>query len=250
MGCTSSTEVSSQEFSCFSFNREHVCENDVFFGFCFFALWPRCFVCCFFLVWYYFYVFCLTTMYPPPYGRMPFFFFLAPHVKVVTDAHTGKQQQKHKLGGSYPGNRRQPQPQYTPNPSDFNKQTGQATSHFVSYGGGNALVLQPPNGGGGGTTAQPEMGAIPVGAPPKQQFIQGRKRNREDEDCEEDVCIHLGGVCVFRKLSPPNFPSHCFQKSLNSLSCYTPFYFRKKMNDIFGNITSNAQSINPKSDIT
>jgi hypothetical protein len=41
----------------------------------------------------------------------------------------------------YPGQRLQAQAPYRPNASEFNT-SGQTTSHFVSYGGGNALVLQ------------------------------------------------------------------------------------------------------------
>lgn len=49
---------------------------------------------------------------------------------------TGKE--KKKLGGAYPGNRRPQQAPYQPPQSEF--QNGQATAHFVAYGGGNALV--------------------------------------------------------------------------------------------------------------
>ena len=81
---------------------------------------------------------------------------------------TGQQRQKHKLGGAYPGNRRTPQQAYTPGASEFNSQ-GQATAHFVSYGGGNALVLQQ-NG-----IAQPQAGQ-PVGKQPT--YIQGESSVR------------------------------------------------------------------------
>jgi len=52
----------------------------------------------------------------------------------------------------HPGNRRQANKPYAPPASAFSN--GQATSHFVSYGGGNALVLKQGNG-----TAQPQIGA-------------------------------------------------------------------------------------------
>ena len=68
---------------------------------------------------------------------------------------------KHKMGGAYPGNCSKPMQQYTPAASDFNAQ-GQATAHFVSYGGGNALVLQQ-NG-----VAQPQVGQK------QPQYIQGK----------------------------------------------------------------------------
>jgi hypothetical protein len=81
--------------------------------------------------------------------------------QVTTDPHTGQEKKKHKLGGAYPGNRKKPQAPYTPGASQFNSQ-GQATAHFVSYGGGNALVLQQ------GGMAQPQVGEKP-------QFIQGKE---------------------------------------------------------------------------
>mmetsp|Transcript_29404 Transcript_29404/g.33012 ORF Transcript_29404/g.33012 Transcript_29404/m.33012 type:complete len:223 (-) Transcript_29404:346-1014(-) len=52
----------------------------------------------------------------------------------------------------HPGNRRQANKPYAPPASAFSN--GQATSHFVSYGGGNALVLKQGNG-----AAQPQIGA-------------------------------------------------------------------------------------------
>jgi hypothetical protein len=76
---------------------------------------------------------------------------------------TGETKNKHKLGGSYPGNRRPVQQQYAPAASEFHN--GQATAHFVNYGGGNALVLQQ-NG-----IAQPQAGQ-PIGKQPT--YIQGR----------------------------------------------------------------------------
>ncbi|CAJ1954413.1 unnamed protein product [Cylindrotheca closterium] len=53
----------------------------------------------------------------------------------------------------YPGNRMPAQAPHQPAANEYNKD-GQAMSHFVSYGGGNALVLQ--QGG-------PQVGAVPVG---------------------------------------------------------------------------------------
>jgi hypothetical protein len=68
---------------------------------------------------------------------------------------TGQTKTTHKMGGSYPGNRRQANKPYNPPASQFSN--GQATSHFVSYGGGNALVLKE-NG-----LAQPQIGASSYG---------------------------------------------------------------------------------------
>lgn len=84
-------------------------------------------------------------------------------LQVYTDPVTGEKKTKQTLGGSYPGNRRTPQQQYAPSAAEF--QNGQATAHFVNYGGGNALVLQQ-NG-----IAQPQAGQ-PIGKQPT--FIQGR----------------------------------------------------------------------------
>jgi hypothetical protein len=53
--------------------------------------------------------------------------------------------------GSYPGHLRPQHNQYQP--SEFNN--GQATAHFVQYGGGNALVLTD---GPNPTTIQPQHG--------------------------------------------------------------------------------------------
>jgi hypothetical protein len=75
--------------------------------------------------------------------------------EIVTDPRTGEKKTKNKLGGAYPGNRRQGNNPYTPPASQFSN--GQATAHFVNYGGGNALVLKQDNG-----MAQPQVGAIPV----------------------------------------------------------------------------------------
>mmetsp|Transcript_17944 Transcript_17944/g.33250 ORF Transcript_17944/g.33250 Transcript_17944/m.33250 type:complete len:218 (+) Transcript_17944:35-688(+) len=82
--------------------------------------------------------------------------------EVVTDPVTGQKKTKTKLGGAYPGNRRQANKPYTPSASQFSN--GQATAHFVSYGGGNALVLKQNDG-----TAQPQVGATPVKQP---EYIQ------------------------------------------------------------------------------
>lgn len=78
-----------------------------------------------------------------------------------TDYVTGKTKTKHKMGGSYPGNRRQANKPYTPPASQFSN--GQATSHFVNYGGGNALVLKQ------GGLAQPQIGAMAAKQP---EYIQ------------------------------------------------------------------------------
>ena len=56
--------------------------------------------------------------------------------QVSTDHVTGQQKTKHKMGGSYPGNRRTPQPQQAM-PSEQGPM-----QHFVSYGGGNALDFE------------------------------------------------------------------------------------------------------------
>mmetsp|Transcript_14337 Transcript_14337/g.20626 ORF Transcript_14337/g.20626 Transcript_14337/m.20626 type:complete len:228 (+) Transcript_14337:213-896(+) len=61
-------------------------------------------------------------------------------IKIYTDPITGQQTKKQSLGGAYPGQRRKVQAPYTPPVDDFDK-NGQATAHFVQYGGGNALVL-------------------------------------------------------------------------------------------------------------
>lgn len=79
----------------------------------------------------------------------------------TTDYVTGDKKAKHKMGGAYPGNRRPVNNPYTPPASQFSN--GQATSHFVSYGGGNALVLKQ------GGVSQPQIGAT-VAKPP--EYIQ------------------------------------------------------------------------------
>jgi hypothetical protein len=83
-----------------------------------------------------------------------------PYYQVVTDMN-GNQKTKKKLGGAYPGQRRPQHQQYVPPASDFGKD-GQATAHFVAYGGGNALVLVKKDG-----SLQPESGGD------KPQYIQG-----------------------------------------------------------------------------
>lgn len=63
----------------------------------------------------------------------------------------------------YPGSRIPAQAPYHPAANEFNK-NGQAMAHFVSYGGGNALVLQ--EGG-------PQVGAVPVGnTKPSPEYVQ------------------------------------------------------------------------------
>lgn len=78
-----------------------------------------------------------------------------------TNPVTGQTKTKHKMGGSYPGNRRQANNPYTPPASEFSN--GQATSHFVSYGGGNALVLKQ------GGMPKPQIGAAVAKQP---EYIQ------------------------------------------------------------------------------
>jgi len=56
---------------------------------------------------------------------------------------SGDGSKKHSLGGSYPGNRRPQHPAHVPN--EF-QGDGTATAHFISYGGGNALVQQQHGG--------------------------------------------------------------------------------------------------------
>ncbi|KAL7574046.1 hypothetical protein ACA910_015624 [Epithemia clementina (nom. ined.)] len=63
----------------------------------------------------------------------------------VVDPATGKEVQKRKLGGNYPGNRRPQHAPYQPPASAFDG-TGTAKAHFVAYGGGNALTLVRTNG--------------------------------------------------------------------------------------------------------
>jgi len=78
-----------------------------------------------------------------------------------TNNITGATKTEHKMGGAYPGNRRQGNKPYAPPASQFSN--GQATSHFVSYGGGNALVLKQ------GGISQPQIGATAAKQP---EYIQ------------------------------------------------------------------------------
>lgn len=74
---------------------------------------------------------------------MLFSFFLS-SLQVVTHPITGEQKTKKKLGGAYPGQRPPTHAPYTPPASDFGKigaGVSTATTHFIQYGGGNALVL-------------------------------------------------------------------------------------------------------------
>jgi len=85
----------------------------------------------------------------------------ASSTETSTNYVTGETKTINKMGGAYPGNRRHANKPYTPPASEFSN--GQATSHFVSYGGGNALVLKQ------GGMAQPQMGATAAKQP---QYIQ------------------------------------------------------------------------------
>ena len=88
------------------------------------------------------------------------------------DPNTGKE--KKKLGGAYPGNRRPEKTPYVPPQSDFQKtggNTSQATAHFISYGGGNALVLvsdanSPPQAASGGPPKEYISVTLPEGVSP------------------------------------------------------------------------------------
>ena len=64
----------------------------------------------------------------------------------------------------HPGNRRQANKPYSPPANQFSN--GQATSHFVSYGGGNALVLKQ------GGVAQPQIGATAATLGKQPEYIQ------------------------------------------------------------------------------
>jgi hypothetical protein len=57
---------------------------------------------------------------------------------------TGEVKKKKKMGGAYPGQMASSHAAYQPPASAF--QNGQATAHFVSYGGGNALSLVQTDG--------------------------------------------------------------------------------------------------------
>eukprot|EP00540_Astrosyne_radiata_P015392 CAMPEP_0116844264 /NCGR_PEP_ID=MMETSP0418-20121206/12567_1 /TAXON_ID=1158023 /ORGANISM="Astrosyne radiata, Strain 13vi08-1A" /LENGTH=180 /DNA_ID=CAMNT_0004475149 /DNA_START=43 /DNA_END=585 /DNA_ORIENTATION=+ len=71
--------------------------------------------------------------------------------EVITDPITGEVKTKKTLGGAYPGNRPATHAPYTPPTNQFQPTAGgtsQATAHFISTGGGNALKLVqqgPPN---------------------------------------------------------------------------------------------------------
>jgi len=84
--------------------------------------------------------------------------------EIITDPITGETKTKHKLGGAFPGSRRPVNAAYAPPASQFSN--GQAISHFVSYGGGNALVLKQ-----GGGPAIPQIGASVATAKPPE-YIQ------------------------------------------------------------------------------
>ena len=93
----------------------------------------------------------LTDCCMPP-GFLPIFF----GVQVITDPVTGEVKKKKKNGGAYPGQGGQQHAPYQPPASAF--QNGQATAHFVSYGGGNALTLQQADG-----TTKPQHGGPEAG---------------------------------------------------------------------------------------
>ena len=84
--------------------------------------------------------------------------FYCQHDQVVTDPVTGEIKKKKKNGGAYPGQGGQQHAPYQPPASAF--QNGQATAHFVSYGGGNALTLQQADG-----TTKPQHGG------PAREFV-------------------------------------------------------------------------------
>jgi hypothetical protein len=82
--------------------------------------------------------------------------------QIHTDPHTGQETKRKRLGGAYPGQRRPQHAPYQPPGAAFGN-GDQATAHFVSYGGGNALVLQNSNG-----PSRPEQGI------PGKDYIQGK----------------------------------------------------------------------------
>jgi hypothetical protein len=96
------------------------------------------------------------------YPRLTNFYF---H-KVTTDPYTGQKKVKKRLGGAYPGQKIPQHGPYVPPASAFGKD-GQATAHFVTHGGGNALTLVQCDG----STAPQVGGSV---SPP--QMIQGRRR--------------------------------------------------------------------------
>lgn len=82
--------------------------------------------------------------------------------QIHSDPNSGKQTKKKRLGGAYPGQRPPQHQPYTPTEGAF-AGGNTATAHFVSYGGGNALVL-----------ARPDGSAIPPAQGEKQkEYIQG-----------------------------------------------------------------------------
>jgi len=91
----------------------------------------------------------------------------ASSTETTTNPITGETKTKNTMGGSFPGNRRTVQKPHVPPASQFSN--GQAVQHFVTYGGGNALVLQ--QGGPGGGPAKPQTGAMMATAKPPE-YIQ------------------------------------------------------------------------------
>jgi hypothetical protein len=77
---------------------------------------------------------------------------------------TGQEKTRKKLGGAYPGQRRPANQPYLPPASEFGKD-GQAVTHFVAFGGGNALTLVKQDG-----SHQPEAGKA------QSEYIQGTLR--------------------------------------------------------------------------
>ena len=65
---------------------------------------------------------------------------------------------------TYPGERINAQAPHSPAPSQF--QNGQATAHFVSYGGGNALVLQQGGNSFTQTSSMQKKELVQVTLPP------------------------------------------------------------------------------------
>ena len=87
--------------------------------------------------------------------------FLCCRVQMTTDPHTGQQKVKKRLGGAYPGQKIPQHSPYVPPASAFGKD-GQATAHFVAYGGGNALTLVQSDG-----STAPQVGKY------QPEYIQG-----------------------------------------------------------------------------
>lgn len=88
----------------------------------------------------------------------------ASSTETTTNPITGETKTKNTMGGSFPGNRRTVQKPHVPPASQFSN--GQAVQHFVTYGGGNALVLKQ-----GGGPAKPQTGAMVATAKPPE-YIQ------------------------------------------------------------------------------